>query len=128
MTMPSTSESEALQKVLVVDDAGDFPDAGPHGDLVEYALRAPNEGFDAACYATAFVHANNESEADWALEHYPIHFVFTGDSLIAPDVSEYEGVYELPRWALKKYWRDFLAAYQEQGEVDRRVADIFKGV
>lgn len=127
MTTPNSGRSETLRKVLVVDDAGDFPDPGSHADLVEYASQAPAEGFDTARYATVFVHANNEAEADWAVEHYPIHFVFTGDSLVAPDVSEYEGVYELPRWALKTYFQDFLTAYRERGEVDRHVADIFKG-
>lgn len=114
-------------KVLVVDDARDYPDAGPHDDLVVFEPSAPPEGFDPGRYATAFVHANNQTEANWAIEHYPIHFVFTGDQLVAPDVSEYEGVYELPRWALRKYFQDFLAAYRERGEVDRDVADIFYG-
>ena len=116
-----------MKKILVVDDAQDFPEAGPYSNLVEYASKAPAEGFDPSRYATVFVHANNEEEANWAIEHYPIHFVFTGDQLTAPDVSEYEGVYELPRWVLKKYFRDFLSAYLERGQFNRDVADTFYG-
>lgn len=122
-----TPPDATLKKVLVVDDARDYPDAGPHADLVEVAPAAPAEGFNPSRYATVFVHANNQVEADWAVEHFPIHFVFTGDQLVAPDVSEYEGVYELPRWALKKYFQNFLAAYRKRGEVDRQIADTFYG-
>ena len=119
--------SQTLLPILVVDDAEAYPDPGPHAALVEFHPCAPEGGFDAERYATAFVHARNAAEADWAAEHYPIHFVFTGDTLTAPDVSEYEGIYELPRWALKNYFQDFLAAYRERGEVDAHVAETFYG-
>lgn len=116
-----------LRRILVVDDARDFPDPGPFAGLVDAVAGAPPGGFEPDVYATAFVHANNQVEADWALEHYPVHFVFTGDQLVAPDVSDYEGVYELPRWALKQYFQAFLAAYARRGTVDDAVARTFYG-
>ena len=119
--------SDAPLPVVVIDDAEDYPDPGPFADLVVSIPGAPDGGLDPARFGTAFVHANNEAEADWAAKHYPVHFVFTGDTLTAPDVSEYEGVYELPRWALERYFRDFLEAYAARGGVDETVADTFFG-
>lgn len=125
---PDEEHAPTLKSVLMVDNRGKFAPAGVHSDLVRFERTASMVDFDPAVYATVFVHANNPEEVSWAEDRFPVHFVFTGEMGTAGEVTDYAGIFELPRWALEQYFEAFLEAYVAKGEVDEEVGKVFYGL
>jgi len=116
-----------LKPVLVIDNRELFAPAGDFASLVVHMAEADITNLDENDYATAFVHDDNTSELNWARQHYPIYFKFTGRGGEFDEVTENKGAYKLPRHIFERYFKGFLAAYAEKGVVDKNVANTFLG-
>lgn len=121
-----------LKRILVIDNRELYPTAGAYADIVDERPSLNVDDIDPADYGAIFVHDANEDELNWTRSHRHeyfegIYFKFTGEGGEGATVSENRGAYKLPRWVLNKYFESFLAAYRNNGRVDRSVANIFWG-
>jgi CheY-like chemotaxis protein len=82
---------------------------------------------DVAQYNTLFVHERNDEALEWAEEAHAnedleCYFIFRGDK---ERVTEYKGIYTLPRAIYYNRFNAFLRAYKNTREV-RTAASVFK--
>lgn len=113
-----------MRKILVIDDNGQFPEAGLHEHLVETHLQIRDlQTLDPALFTTAFVHTRNTREKEWASEHFDTFFLFTGE---VDHPSQHSGVVTLPRHSFKRFFASFLDRYVFDGEsITEAGIDVF---
>lgn len=115
------------RKILVVDDNKEYPSVDdPSIDFVDYrdSLEDP-ESVSWSSYAAVFSHTRNEA-ADWADDQFEAGkidglFVFSGGE---DTVSEYLGVYTLPRSLYYRRFSAFVKQYAE-GKPVAECAEVF---
>ncbi|MFB6196689.1 MAG: hypothetical protein ABEI52_00250 [Halobacteriaceae archaeon] len=111
----------SLRKLLIVDDNESYPPiSDQHADLVETrdSIRGPN-AIEWSDYAVVFSHTRNDA-ADWADERFEEGvidglFVFSGGE---DTVSEYLGVYTVPRPLFERRFDAFLKRYVEGQSIE----------
>jgi CheY-like chemotaxis protein len=118
------------RKILVVDDKKEYPSVDdPYIDLVDYrdSLEDP-ELVSWSSYAAVFSHTPNKGNkaADWADDQFEAGkidglFVFSGGE---DTVSEYLGVYTLPRSLYYRRFSAFVKQYAE-GKPVEECAEVF---
>lgn len=115
-----------MKPVLVVDDRSRFPDVDQElSDLVEFHTRFHNRSaVDFSRYESVFVHGRNDAR-EWVVDSLgdgnEIVFVFSGDE---DRVSEFAGVYTLPRPVFTNRFPKFLRRYEAIQDIQES-AEVF---
>jgi CheY-like chemotaxis protein len=115
------------EKILVVDDNEKYPSVDDqHADLVDFRVSVEEpESVSWSSYAAVFSHTRNKT-ADWADDQFEAGeidglFVFSGGE---DTVTEYLGVYTLPRSLYYRRFNAFLKQYAE-GKPVEECAEVF---